>query len=458
MSKIEEMAEQKSKVEFKKWLEYLQQESWQLELIISSILLFVLASADESVYDLFNKSAVHAQRGGTVFFQMIPIVLMSAITIAKTNLIIHIFLRGFWIGCIGLRYVSNEINIDSLGYADVFSNFLKSRNLDFDKYLEKLEKVCSIIFSFTFLIIFEVFSIFIFVSFIALFKIISSYIDISFVDIIRRIFVYILLFSAALHFLDFISLGYFKKNKFISKIYYPFYRLYNFFSFASVYRPLYYNFIDNPFGRRYIKNIIPYIILLILFGSGVGLGNYPFLPDKSDKSNWVMAGFYDDSRTLDESENVLLEATIPSMKIKDNFLPVFLRYVDTDNINNTLKALCPDFEIYERNSIRIEAVEGFIAGAKGHRQINLTEIDPKSDSALVCLSSLYELKIDSIDYENQQFYFFKHPQLKAFGLLTYINIDSLPKGDHVLIVDKKSNFRDEKFETKTIQIPFVKYN
>lgn len=37
---------QTEKKDFKKWLEYLQQESWQLELIISSILLVVLTTGE----------------------------------------------------------------------------------------------------------------------------------------------------------------------------------------------------------------------------------------------------------------------------------------------------------------------------------------------------------------------------------------------------------------------------
>ncbi len=139
------MEETGNKKDFKKWLEYLQQESWQLELIISSILLVVLTTRSEVVNDWANETIIQSTQPAVIFFPFIPLLLITAIGIAKINLVIHIFLRGFWIGCIGLRYVSNEIDIESLNYTELFTKFLKSRDLNFDRYLEQLEK-CAVSF------------------------------------------------------------------------------------------------------------------------------------------------------------------------------------------------------------------------------------------------------------------------------------------------------------------------
>jgi len=133
------------------WLDNLQQESWQLELIISSILLIIIASVEGGIPGLVIKyNSSDGFNFGYVIAILIPLTLF-----VKTNLIAHIFLRGLWIGCIGLRYISTDINFDSFGYADKFDCFLKKKVLPFDNYIEKLEKICSIIFSYFFLMVFH---------------------------------------------------------------------------------------------------------------------------------------------------------------------------------------------------------------------------------------------------------------------------------------------------------------
>ena len=154
--------EKTEKKDFKKWLEHLQQESWRLELIISSILLVVLSSADDVINNLGLEIMGNIGSVAVSIFAFIPLFLSIILMLTTTNLAIHIFLRGFWIGCIGLRYVSGGIDIDSLNYVSKFSNFLKKQELDFDRYLENLEKICSVIFSFTFLLIFSALSFFAF--------------------------------------------------------------------------------------------------------------------------------------------------------------------------------------------------------------------------------------------------------------------------------------------------------
>lgn len=57
------------------------------------------------------------------------------------NLIIHIVLRGLWIGALGLRYVSGEIDYDNLNYSDKFTNYLKKKVGSFDNYIWKVRKL-----------------------------------------------------------------------------------------------------------------------------------------------------------------------------------------------------------------------------------------------------------------------------------------------------------------------------
>ncbi len=443
--------EKTDKKGFKKWLEYLQQESWQLELIISSILLVVLSSAGDEIGSWMLNIRANGGQTASSFIIIIPFLLFLASTIAKTNLVIHIFLRGFWIGCIGLRYVSGEIDIDSLKYAPKFSNYLKRRGMNFDRYLETLEKICSIIFSFTFLLVFSVFSIFLF--FITVFLVVKffNYVKSPVTDFIEKVVLIVLMTSAILSLIDYTLLGFFKRKKILATIFYPFYRLFNFLSFSFIYRPLYYNFIDNRFGRKYLILVIPYIIILIIFGDGLQLGEYKFLPGK-EATQWINANYYQDKWRGDyEKSNVKI--AIPSMEIEKDFFPVYLKYADTDMVKNALEASCPDFDGYKRWSFQTEFIRGVNVSIDKDEKNTKT----KADSALYCLSQIFDLKIDTVELTDLTYHFYQHPELKSKGLLTYIDISSFERGDHVLHVKQRVNYRDSVFSHEYHEIPFVKF-
>ena len=103
------------------WLDKLQQESWQLELLISGFAIFglfelrnFLTGSMELVYANY-----HSDFTIQVTYTMLVVsFLVTQIFIA--NLLIHILVRGLWIGAIGLRYVSGDIDYDKLKYNERF--------------------------------------------------------------------------------------------------------------------------------------------------------------------------------------------------------------------------------------------------------------------------------------------------------------------------------------------------
>ena len=450
-------------------------EGWQLELIISSILLVVLSGTDE----IFNDWMVHlvgpSNGGGPIWiiFIMIVLLLSFAVEVAKLNLIIYIFLRGLWVGCIGLRNISAEINLTSLDYTPKFNNFLAKKIGNFDNYLERLEKNCSTIFSFTFLIIFEVFSIFmVLICMMGIMGSTSFILELIFTkdnELVKNIFqgiafflLGIFLLSALLHLIDFIFIGFFKKKKLLAKVYYPFYRFYNFFSFSFLYRPVYYNFIDNKYGRNYVKLIIPYLIVLMLLSEGINIGEFKYLPPAETRNGWLQPGYYDDSQ-MSEEERIGYWVSLPSMHVKESFLPVFLRYSSEGFTNKVLSQLCPDFTEYESPEVRLRILEamGFYKNEENIGVDNISEQNGlhnlKADTALTCVAQLYDLQIDSVRFDNPDYFFHRHPDLKWRGILTYLDVDTFSRGKHILRVTRKRFYRDSAFVRQTYEIPFIKY-
>ena len=137
---------------FKKLLDSLQQQSWELELIISGFAIFGLFS----VYDTLRAGAEIAQNDQQIYKFVIYLVAFIACSILLFNLLLHVILRGLWIGALGLRYVSGEIEFDTLKYSDKFKNYLQKKIVSFDRYIANLENYCSVLFAISFLLIFHV--------------------------------------------------------------------------------------------------------------------------------------------------------------------------------------------------------------------------------------------------------------------------------------------------------------
>lgn len=95
---------------FKKLLQRLQEESWQLELIISGFAIFGLFTAVEPI----NNAANIAQSKQQLELTIILTIGVVSCAILIFNLLLHVVLRGLWIGTLGLRYVSGDIDYDSL--------------------------------------------------------------------------------------------------------------------------------------------------------------------------------------------------------------------------------------------------------------------------------------------------------------------------------------------------------
>ncbi len=258
---------------FSQWLEKLQQESWQLELLISGFALFGIYNSYGLIID-FRISIIDASSSGQVnellFF--IWAALYIGWRIFFINLLIHVILRALWIGAIGLRYVSNEIEYDQLGYTPYFENYLRKNVGSYDTFIENLEKICSVLFSFTFLLFLFFLSILIFV----IIGTIPESIMIGF-DLWGHWSEYIFGSVTIIYFvlglivlIDFISLGGIRKidDRTVEKLYAPIYKFYGYLTLSFLYRPLLYNFLDNRYTKRLFFVSFPYFFLLLV---------YPFL-------------------------------------------------------------------------------------------------------------------------------------------------------------------------------------
>ncbi|MEM1120044.1 MAG: hypothetical protein AAGJ18_06315 [Bacteroidota bacterium] len=428
-----------------KWLETLQQESWQLELIISGFAIFLLLGAYEPIVNL--KFTIKRLVVGDNIYNLLGIpynILRATYFIFVTNLIVHVLLRGLWISTIGLRYVSGDIDFEQLKLSPKFDQYLKKRIGSFDSYIEKLEKICSVVFAFTFLIVFALIA-----SGLCLMSLIGIGFLIDWVDdevgeaavLPFVIFMLLFLFSAVLYLLDFVTLGWLKRQKWLSKVYYPIYRLFSVLTLSFIYRPIYYNLIDNKFGRWSSFLLIPYGIVFFVF-STLTISTHEFLPSRR-QAQTLSTSRYDDIR----SENsVSTSASIPSKFVDNGFLQLYLPYVDSEN-DRVIQTICPDLEPAQ-TGIRLET------------QSDRQRYNMNADSALLCNAQRYNIYVDDSLMNDLKYRFYHHPTRKDIGLITIFDVDYLERGEHEVRVDvqfiRRRNRRDTLIFIPTVSIPFWK--
>ncbi len=438
--------EKPSKNKLSQWLEVLQQESWQLELLVSGFAIFLLIGTYDSLIDLGRHARLLAVDSPTYTALLFPYGILLAVWFALVfNLVIHVLFRGLWISTIGLRYVSDDIDFEYFRFSRPFDRFLRRRIGSFDEYIERLEKICSIIFAFTFLIIFIIISLGLFIGLVALLKFGLNHWELN-NGIISNILNWGILITCLLYFIDFVSLGRIKRIKWLSVVYYPIYRFYGFITLAFLYRPMYYNLIDNRFGRWVGFLLVPYIITAMFLAS-LNVVTHGYFPTSRTQKTSLSTSSYDDLRDQKTRTNA---ASIPSKYLENGFLELFLPY-NPNSDDKSIQALCPGLTPAKNTGIKIQGIISF-------NNINNWKSD--ADSLLNCMSAIHQLYINDSLMPSQKFHFYEHPNRNNVGLLTVIDVNFLTRGEHTLTVKTALpdfvDDRDTIILQETAYIPFWK--
>ncbi|BAO76704.1 hypothetical protein [Winogradskyella sp. PG-2] len=403
---------------FKKLLEKLQEESWQLELLISGFAIFGLFTAYDSVVMHFNEAVATGQDYQRVAFTVIRI----SCIILIFSLLVHVLLRGLWIGALGLRYVSGEIDYKELNYSEKFTRYLKKKVGSFDKYIATLENYCSIIFASSFLLIFYVLAmtcIIITIGFIGNNIIGSDWLPewlSLWLGIPLMIFIVVGMF---LTFIDYITQGFLKRKKWLSKIYFPFYWVFSFITLSFLYRPIVYNFLDNKFGRRFTMLLFPLFIgVAISFSLHYNFSNYFNL---EIESNDYVSNRENYENLIDEKSGFIDNVVIQSKVIKENYIKLFVPYSESieDRVFSFNEGLKPKKDI--------RGLDSDIIITGNNNNVNR---DSLRRAYLSTFNKIYYAKIDTTVVESE--FIVSHTKKGTMGFETFLPTDNLSKGKHLL--------------------------
>ncbi|MCI4650683.1 hypothetical protein [Phaeodactylibacter sp.] len=495
---------------FKEWLNKLQENSWNLELLVSGFAIFGLFQFNEFLQ--FQYYYVNANNtGDDIYYRLVSILLAMLITgssIFIISLIVHVFLRGLWIGAIGLRFVSGDIDYGSLNYSDPFSKYIQKTVGEFDDFILKLENIASLMFAFTFLLFFISVSVIIWItgSSVLLQVLQNTFADRIPYSWYMPLFFTLLAIGGIVGF-DFITLGLLKKvkAKWFARAYLTLYILVGVLTLSFLWRPLLFNFIDQKGTRRFVLLTFPLLLILSLLSS-LQFTNYEVFPrlDNDDSQGLYQsiklkenAGasfnyvFYDDLRQLRKAQKEytpIRALSIPNYRIEDSQLQVFAKY--DENLEQVLFQLDSTIMAFEKRGIRTlffnksnydkmyadsldELQRKYYSlrekDAKAAELLRIRFYEEKQTEYQANLSKILTLLREAITFEvngrpipreSVDFNFFVHPNLGEKGILCNFPIDTFAvNGTNYLTLNRLGfNENLDDFQQIDFTIPFVYSN
>lgn len=441
--------EEKDKL--RRWVSNLQLESWQLELLITGFSIFLLAtSLDE--YDSFRR-AIQYNKLSPSTDSANPMLGFSVITLLNTipwvlrffliNLLIHLLLRGFWIGIVGLSSVSSEIHYDKLKLRGKFRKAIPERVKSLDQLIVYLDKMSSVIFAYTYLLVFSIISVMlVFVLVIALlgstfwlFGMFGQGLIYGILAVVLMIVVVLIVLCAFLFFLDTLTFSSMKRSKWFNPVFYPIYRIFSILTLSFLYRSIYYHLITNYKRKQIIMVTLSLLGIFYVSQLFTDWDNHNHFPESYGTSAYVIENeFYDDSR----GDRHIQVVSIPSKYVKGNYLELFIRY--RPNQNAVLTFLCPGTIDMNRNQ---SFVDGFNAGFEAQRDSTKSlgdilapdlEYAEALKQSVGCLSQIFEVSIDGEVLNDLDYAFRIHPSKQEKGLFVVIDLHGVERKRHMLEV------------------------
>ena len=136
-----------------KWLQRLKDESWEAELLVSAIAIFGTFQLFGLVDWVTNKYIQFLPFEQYIYGYFIVFLGLLAISILVSMFVIHFFLRAYWIGLVGLNSVFPDYGLEDSAYSKIYTEKILSILPKQEDTIQKVDELCSVIFSAAFTIL-----------------------------------------------------------------------------------------------------------------------------------------------------------------------------------------------------------------------------------------------------------------------------------------------------------------
>ena len=311
----------------KSWLERLKDESWEAELLVSAIAiygtfqLFGLINWGTNIFiDILNPNQ-YLIGYMIIFFGLVAVSILAAM------FVIHFFLRAYWIGLVGLNSVFPDYSITDSAYSEIYTEKMLSILPKLKDSIQKVDELCSVIFSaaFTFLLMYSYIALFA-SAYLWLYNLLSKYIQseilliplgLLLLSLLAQIIITIIANIKSNHKKRDLQIFSFKIVKLVSLL---------------IYGPLYKSILQVSmiFGSNFKKKkSLAYLMLIFLFSGAffavfqINKTNIPYLINNTTyfDATKVYGAYY---QTNNQNNDFLLAPEIESDKITSSLMKIFI--------------------------------------------------------------------------------------------------------------------------------------
>jgi hypothetical protein len=410
--------------------------TWELELLLSGLVLFALFQLPDVLNDFFDHVEPHATAATfsvAFFVHLYATAIVYALMVA---FVVHLISRAYWVGLVGLHSVyPNGVRWNESGAGPIATQVYRDRIVSLPTVISKTDNFCSVIFSVACLIVIMfLFSVFLSGLFIAV-----SYGGLRAFGRVRGIGPIFFFLATALVVVSlgtaFVDKRFGAKMKPDSRAYRTIKALARFTFYAGVLNvtgPIFLTLTTNV-GRKKMTAVVYVALFGVLVAASaerlarndrLSINTYDYFGMSAQHG--VVAGFYESQRPKG-----VLFARSPSIQsdiIRDPYVKLFIPYTPLRD-NEAVAKTCPGTKILQTRGLQVGA-DPLIP-------------DSLAVPVLRCLTAMHKVTLNGAPLDSIAFDFYEHPETGIKGILAYIPAETLPRGRNVITVAQSPRFGDD---------------
>ena len=419
------------------WLQILEAESWQAEMLVSGAAIYGSLLLPDLIRRLIDLALLWLPEGALNICYFIFWYLTICASILIVSFILHFVLRALWIGMIGLVSVFPKgINRDTDYHSEHFLQQLFEEFPDVNDFNRRLDDFCSLIFGTAFGIVIMIISVCILISFCLILSLaLANFLPVT-ISTVFLILILLFLIPAILS--GILNNRMLREKKWVQRIHFTMsIKIFGRIMYNVFYEPGYYilyilltNFKRGRMGLWLILGVflIMIIALPVFMNSNVGLLRQKAFFEMAETDHRTFVDNYEDQMIPGRA---VFAPLLPSDVISGNVLRVFIPMSRREKVlvNQYCKAYQEDEALSRRENNRL-------------RRHQFKD----------CRVEYYELYLNESKLDGLAFFRHTHPNAGEEGLLTYIPSHHFQMGMNRLRVVHL--YQNESGEKKESIIPF----
>jgi hypothetical protein len=409
--------------------------TWELELLLSGLVLFALFQLPGVLNSLFDHIEPHATDAAFPVIFFVRLYAGAIVYALMVAFVVHLISRAYWVGLVGLHSVfPNGVRWSESGAGPISTQVYRERFVSLPTVIARTDNFCSVIFSVACLIV---------IMFLFSIGLSGLFLGVSYAGVratggSKGVATLFFVFAGIL---VVVSLATALIDKRLGARLVPGSRghrairaLARFMYYAGILGitgPMFLTLTTNV-GRKKMTAVIYVALFAILVASAaerlarkdrLSINSYDFFGRSASRG--VVADYYESQRT--KGEVLARTPSIQSDIIRDPYVKLFIPYSPMyDNV--AVAKVCPGTKVLQKRGLQIGA--------------DPPVPDSLAVPALRCLAAMHKVTLNGAALDSLAFDFYEQPESGVKGILAYIPAEGLPRGRNVLTVAQSPRFGD----------------